>query len=194
MINSGTTDQSALDVARGLLNTVNKDMQKLASLSVKDMVKQKVKCVGEAKAIGIAAALELGIRRSAMDKKKDHISRSSDIADCLRVTLEFRKQEVFAVVFLNRGNSVTYLEIISEGGMTGTVAHPRIIFKKALDHDATAIVLCHNRPSGNVRPSHANELLTQKIKQAAAFVDINIMDHIIVSNEGYLSFADEGML
>jgi len=78
--------------------------------------------------------------------------------------------------------------------MTGTVADPRIILKKALDHDATAIVLCHNHPSGNVRPSRADELLTQKIKQAAAFFDINIMDHIIVSNEGYFSFADEGLL
>ena len=194
LINSGTPDQSALDVARGLLNTVNNDMQKLAALSVKEMVKQKVKGLGEAKAIGIAAALELGIRRNATDKKKDHITRSSDIANYLRATLEFRKQEVFAVVFLNRGNRVTHLEIISEGGMTGTVADPRIILKKALDHDATAIVLCHNHPSGNVRPSRADELLTQKIKQAAAFFDINIMDHIIVSNEGYFSFADEGLL
>ena len=78
--------------------------------------------------------------------------------------------------------------------MTGTVADPRIILKKALDHDATAIVLCHNHPRGNVRPSRADELLTQKIKQAAVFFDINIMDHIIVSNEGYFSFADEGLL
>jgi len=99
LINSGTPDQLALDVARGLLNAVNNDMQKLAALSVKEIVKRKIKGLGEAKAIGIAAALELGIRRNAKHKKKDHITRRSDIADYLRATLEFRKQEVFAVVF-----------------------------------------------------------------------------------------------
>jgi DNA repair protein RadC len=98
------------------------------------------------------------------------------------------------VVFLNRGNRVTHFEIISEGGLTGTVADPRVILKKALEHEATSLVLCHNHPSGNLRPSKADELLTQKIKQAASFMDILVMDHIIVSNEGYFSFADEGML
>jgi DNA repair protein RadC len=83
---------------------------------------------------------------------------------------------------------------VSEGGMTGTVADPRIILKKALENDATALILCHNHPSGNLKPSNADETLTQKIKQAAAFFDIRIMDHIIVSNEGFFSFADEGLL
>lgn len=194
LINNGTRDHSALDVARNLLQAVNNDLQKLAGLSVKEMVKEKIKGLGEAKAISIAAALELGIRRSATIKKKDHITRSSDIADYLRASLEYRKQEVFAVVFLNRGNKVTHIEIVSEGGMTGTVADPRIILKKALENDATALILCHNHPSGNLKPSNADEALTQKIKQAAAFFDIRIMDHIIVSNEGFFSFADEGLL
>jgi DNA repair protein RadC len=194
LINNGIPDHSALDVARALLQAVNNDLQKLAGLSVKEMVKEKIKGLGEAKAISIAAALELGIRRSAGAKKKDHITRSSDIADYLRASLEYRKQEVFAVVFLNRGNNVTHIEIVSEGGMTGTVADPRIILKKALENDATALILCHNHPSGNLKPSNADETLTQKIKQAAAFFDIRIMDHIIVSNEGFFSFADEGLL
>ncbi len=194
LINNGTRDHSALDVARNLLQAVNNDLQKLAGLSVKEMVKEKIKGLGEAKAISIAAALELGIRRSATIKKKDHITRSSDIADYLRASLEYRKQEVFAVVFLNRGNKVTHIEIVSEGGMTGTVADPRIILKKALENDATALILCHNHPSGNLKPSSADEALTQKIKQAAALFDIRIMDHIIVSNEGFFSFADEGLL
>lgn len=194
LINNGTRSNSALDIAKELLQSTNNDLQKLAGLSVKEMVKQQIKGLGEAKAISITAALELGIRRSASDKKKEHISRSSDIADYLRATLEYRKQEVFAVVFLNRGNKITHIEIISEGGMTGTVADPRIILKKSLEHDATAIILCHNHPSGHLRPSMADELLTQKIKQAAAYFDIRIMDHIIVSNEGYFSFADEGLL
>ena len=194
LINTGTPNTSALDVAKKLLQSANNDLQKLAGLSVQGMVKQKVKGLGEAKAVLIAAALELGVRRNASDHIRDRITKSDDIANYLRATLEYRKQEVFAVVFLNRGNKITHLEIISEGGMTGTVADPRIILKKALEHDATAIILCHNHPSGNLKPSKADELLTQKIKQASALLDIHVMDHIIVSNEGYFSFADEGYL
>lgn len=194
LINNGTRGQSAIDVAKSLLQTLDNDLQKLAGLSVRELVKQKIKGLGEAKAITIAAALELGIRRTASGRKKELVTKSGDIAEYLRATLEYRKQEVFAVVYLNRANRITQFEIISEGGMTGTVADPRIILKKALENDATSIVLCHNHPSGNLRPSKADELITQKIKQAAAFLDILVMDHIIVSNEGYFSFADEGMM
>ena len=194
LINNGTQNQSALDLAKELLQTTDNDLQKLAGLSVREMVKKNIKGLGEAKAISIAAAMELGIRRNASGNKKDTVTQSADIANYLRATLEYRKQEVFAVVFLNRGNKITHLEIISEGGITGTVADPRIILKKALEHNATAIILCHNHPSGNTRPSKADEVLTQKIKQAAGLLDIHIMDHIIVSNEGYFSFADEGLL
>jgi DNA repair protein RadC len=101
---------------------------------------------------------------------------------------------VFGVVFLNRSNKINHYEIISEGGITGTVADPRIILKKALEHDAVSIVLCHNHPSGNLKPSRQDQELTQKIKEASGFLDIKVMDHIIVSEEGYYSFADEGML
>ncbi len=194
LINNGTRGQSAIDVAKSLLQTLDNDLQKLAGLSVRELIKQKIKGLGEAKAITIAAALELGIRRTASGRKKELVTKSGDIAEYLRATLEYRKQEVFAVVYLNRANRITQFEIISEGGMTGTVADPRIILKKALENDATSIVLCHNHPSGNLRPSKADELITQKIKQAAAFLDILVMDHIIVSNEGYFSFADEGMM
>lgn len=194
LINNGTRGHSAIDIAKNLLQTVNNDLQKLAGLGVRELVKRQVKGLGEAKAISIAAALELGVRRNASGRKKDQVTKSGDIAEYLRATLEYRKQEVFALVFLNRGNRVTHFEIISEGGLTGTVADPRVILKKALEHEATSLVLCHNHPSGNLRPSKADELLTQKIKQAASFLDIVVMDHIIVSNEGYFSFADEGML
>lgn len=194
LINNGTPDQSALDIAKNLLLSVNNNLQKLAGMSVKEMVGQKIRGLGEAKAVAIAAALELGIRRSAGNTRKDRIKRSSDIADYLRASLEFRKKEIFVVVFLNRGNKIMHIEPISEGGLTGTVADPRVILKKALEHNATALILCHNHPSGNLYPSHADEMLTQKIKQAAAFLDISIMDHIIVSDEGYFSFSDEGMM
>ncbi len=194
LINNGSNDQSALDLAKLLLQNVNNDLHKLAGLSAKEMVKQNIKGLGEAKAIAIAAALELGIRRNIADNRKSMVSKSDDIANYLRATLEYRKQEVFAIVFLNSGNKITHLEIVSEGGLTGTIADPRIILKKALEHDATAIILCHNHPSGTLQPSRADEFLTQKIKQAAAYLDIQVMDHIIVSNEGYFSFADAGIL
>ncbi len=194
LINNGTQSQSALDLAKELLNSTNNDLQKLAGLSVREIVKKKIKGLGEAKAVCIAAALELGIRRNAMGNKKEMVKQSGDIANYLQASFEHRKQEVFAVVFLNRGNKITHTEVISEGGITGTVADPRIILKKALEHNATAMILCHNHPSGNTRPSKADELITQKIKQAASLLDIIVMDHIIVSNEGYFSFADEGIL
>ncbi|MEO8174461.1 MAG: DNA repair protein RadC [Sediminibacterium sp.] len=194
LINNGTQNHSAVDVAKALLQSTNNDLQKLATLSVKELVKKKVKGLGEAKAISIAAAMELGVRRNASGKRKNSITHSGDIANFLRASLEHRQQEVFTVVFLNRGNKIIHLEIISEGGISGTVADPRVILKKALEHNATALVLCHNHPSGNIRPSKADEVVTQKIKQAASLLDIQIMDHIIVSNEGYFSFADEGLL
>ncbi|NCI51515.1 JAB domain-containing protein [Sediminibacterium roseum] len=194
LINAGTPSRSAVQVAKELLLTVGNDLRKLTSMSVQEIVNKKVKGLGEAKAINIAAALELGIRRSTSASRASHVTRSADIAHFLRAHLEYRQQEVFAVVFLNRGNKITHTEIISEGGITGTVADPRIILKKALEHNATALVLCHNHPSGNTKPSRADEVITQKIKQAASLLDITIMDHIIVSKEGYFSFADEGML
>ena len=194
LINNGTKEHSAVEVAKNLLLAVNNDLQKLAGQTVQELIKRRIKGLGEAKAITIAAALELGVRRNASGRKKDQVTKSGDIAEYLRATLEYRRQEVFAVVFLNRGNRVTHFEIVSEGGLTGTVADPRVILKKALENEATSLVLCHNHPSGNLRPSKADELLTQKIKQAASFLDIAVMDHIIVSNEGYFSFADEGML
>lgn len=194
LINNGSKGDSAVDVARNLLLSTENDLQKLAGLSVKEMVNRKIKGLGEAKAITIAAALELGIRRNAAGRLKPRVTRSEDIAHFLRATLEHRQKEVFAVVYLNRNNTITHLEIISEGGLTGTVADPRVILKKALEHNATGLILCHNHPSGNRRPSKADEAITQKIKQAANLLDMMVMDHIIVSNEGYFSFADEGML
>lgn len=194
LINNGTPDRSAVQVAQELLLSVNNDLRKLTMLSVQEMVNKKVKGLGEAKAIHIAAALELGVRRSALDNWKHVVTKSADIAQFMRAQLEHRQQEVFAVVFLNRGNKIIHMEVISEGGITGTIADPRVILKKALEHNATAIILCHNHPSGNPKPSHADRSITQKIKHAAALFDISIMDHVIVSREGYYSFADEGTL
>jgi DNA repair protein RadC len=194
LINNGTRDASAVDVAKELLNKIENNLHQLGGLSVKEILKLKVKGIGEAKAVSIAAALELGIRRDAAYKKKDVIIHSKDIADFLRAKLQYKKHEVFAVIFLNRSNKINHYEIVSEGGITGTVADPRIILRKAIAHDAVSLILCHNHPSGSVKPSRQDEELTQKIKNAALLFDIKVIDHIIVSEDGYFSFADEGIL
>jgi DNA repair protein RadC len=194
IINNGTKDKSAVDVAKELFHAAGNDLRRLGKMSIKEIKNLKVKGVGDAKAISIAAAMELGARRDASEKVKDIIIHSKDVAEFLRAKLQHKKHEVFVVLFLNQANKVNHYEIISEGGITGTVADPRIILKKSLEHDAVNIILCHNHPSGSIKPSAADELLTQKIKEAAKYFDIKVLDHIIVSDEGFFSFADAGIL
>ena len=194
LILNGAVNKSAVDLAKELLAKTDNSLQKLGKLTVKDLVNFKIKGLGPAKAVSIVAAMELGIRRNMADYKKEVILTSRDLANYLKAQFQFKRHEVFAVVFLNRANKINHFEIISEGGITGTVADPRIIVKRALEHDATSMVLCHNHPSGSVKPSRQDEELTEKIKTAAKFFDIRIMDHLIVSDEGFYSFADEGIL
>ena len=193
LISTGNKEKSAVDLAKEVLQLGKNNLNELGKLSVYDLT--KIKGIGEAKAITLAAALELGRRRQASASLvKPNIKSSNDIAEYLKVILKDYAYEVFAVMFLNRANKINHFEIISKGGITGTVADPRIILKKALEEDATAIILCHNHPSGNLKPSKADEELTLKIKEAAKYFDIRVMDHIIVSEDGYYSFADEGIL
>jgi DNA repair protein RadC len=193
LLHNGTREKTALDVAKEVLKLGKDDLNELGKLSIKDFM--KIKGIGQAKAITITASLELGRRRQArLSLEKRHISSSADIASYLRVILKDYRHEVFVVIFLNRANKITHFEVISEGGITGTIADPRIILKKALEENAVSIILSHNHPSGSLRPSYADEDLTHKVKEAAAFFDIRILDHIIVSEEGYYSFADEGKL
>jgi DNA repair protein RadC len=193
LLNNGSKNKSAVELAREILKLGDDNLNELGKLSLNDF--KQVKGIGQAKSIIIAAALELGRRRHASSALEKTVVRTSrDIAQYLQATLKDYNYEVFAVVFLNRANKINHFEIISKGGITGTVADPRIILKKALEEDATSIVLCHNHPSGNLHPSRADEELTKKIKEAAAYFDIKIIDHIIVSEEGFYSFADEGIL
>jgi len=193
LINNGSKEKSAVELAKDILRLGEDNLDELGKCSLKDF--QKIKGIGEAKAIIITAALELGRRRQAgLALLKKTVRNSHEIADYLRSTLKDYKHEVFAVVFLNRANKIKHFEIISRGGITGTVADPRVILKKAIEEEATSIVLSHNHPSGNLKPSRADEELTQKIKQAASYCDIKVIDHIIVSDEGYYSFADEGLI
>jgi len=192
-INNGNLKKSAVDLAKEVLLLGKNNLNELGRLSIKDFM--TIAGIGEAKAITIAAALELGRRRqAAVFLDKPRVKSSSDIAQYLQALLGDYQHEVFAVVFLNQANKINHFEIVSKGGITGTVADPRVILKKALQEDAVSIVLCHNHPSGSLRPSRADEALTLKIKEAAGFFDIKVLDHIIVSNEGFYSFADEGIL
>lgn len=198
LINTGTNTltgkKSAVDLAREVLRLGKGHLSELGKLSVNDLM--TVPGIGHAKAITLAAALELGRRREAGGSvnKKTSIRDSKDIATFLQAKFKDLVHEEFAVVFLNRANKINHYEAISKGGITGTVADPRIILSKALEHKATSIVLCHNHPSGNLKPSKADEILTQKIKEAVKYFDIQVMDHIIVSDEGYYSFSDAGLL
>ena len=193
LIHKGTKEKTAVDLAKEILKLGKDNLNELGKLSVKELM--KIKGVGEAKAISIAAALELGRRRHASSSlEKSVVQSSGDIARYLQIKLKDYRHEVFAILFLNRANKVNRFEIISEGGITDTIADPRIILKKALEEDATSIILCHNHPSGSTKPSRADEELTNKLKEAACYFDIKVLDHVIVSEDGYYSFADEGIL
>ena len=193
LIHNGTRQKTAVDLAKEILKLGKDNLSELGKLSIKELM--KIKGIGEAKAITIAAALELGRRRqSAVPLAKQLVSSSGDIARYLQTKIKDYRHEIFAVLFLNRANKINHFEIISEGGITGTVADPRIILRKALEEDAVNIILCHNHPSGSLKPSRADEELTKKIKEAARLLDITVLDHIIVSEDGYYSFADEGIL
>ena len=193
LIHNGSKEKTAVDLAKEILKLGKDNLGELGKISIKELM--KIKGIGEAKAITIVAALELGRRRqAAAPLEKSVIKSSTDIASYLQTRLKDYRHEVFAVLFLNRANKINHFEIISEGGITGTVADPRIILRKALEQDAVNIILCHNHPSGSLKPSRIDEELTTKIKEAARFLDITVMDHLIVSEDGYYSFADEGLL
>ncbi len=193
LINNGTKEKSAVALAKDILMLGKNNLNELGKLTLKEL--QKIKGIGNAKAIIISAALELGRRRhTSKPLEKTSICNSQEIAAYLKTTLKDFSYEVFAVIFLNRANKIKHFEIVSRGGITGTVADPRLILKKAIEAEATSIILSHNHPSGNLKPSRADEEITNKIKQAAAYLDIKVLDHIIVSEDGYYSFADEGIL
>lgn len=193
LILNGSKEKTAVDLAKEVLKLSKDNLSELGRLSVKDLM--KVKGIGMAKAVAISAALELGRRRQASGSlQKKIISSSNDVADYCMAKLKDYRHEVFAVVFLNRANKINHFEIVSEGGITGTVADPRVILKKALEENAVSLILCHNHPSGSLKPSRADEELTLKIKEAAKYFDIKVIDHMIVSDAGYFSFADEGLL
>jgi DNA repair protein RadC len=193
LIGSGSTNLSAVELSKQILSSYDNDLNVLGRLSIKDF--QKFKGIGEAKAITIIAALELGRRRQLTDvKEKPKITSSQDAYNCLYGTMEDLNHEVFKILILNRNNRVTKIEDISAGGVAGTVVDPKIIFKKALDANASSIILSHNHPSGNLKPSKADIDVTKKIAAAGLTLEIRVLDHIIISENGYYSFLDEGLM
>ncbi|AQG82309.1 RadC family protein [Spirosoma montaniterrae] len=193
LINSGTVDLTAVDVAKIILKSVGNNLNELARLSVKDL--SKFRGIGEARAIAIVAALELGRRRKEQDRpQRARITCSRDAYNEMIPHLMDKPHEEFWVLLLNRANEVMRPVQISAGGVSGTVADTRIIFKQAIEHLASAIILCHNHPSGNLTPSQADKDLTRKLKDAGRLLDIPVLDHLIFTDKAYLSFADEGIL
>ncbi|MFT4202770.1 MAG: DNA repair protein RadC [Chitinophagaceae bacterium] len=194
IINNGTRDESAVQVCKRLLLAVDNSLDRLARLSVQEILRLKVKGIGPAKAIAIVSALELGVRRDASTKKKEVIGCSEDAAQYLKAKFQHLSEEVFIVLYLNNANKINHLEMVSHGGRLGTVVDVQVILKKALEHNAVKMVCAHNHPSGALRPSQADKDLTRKIAKAAALLDIALIDHIIVSDSGFFSFADEGLM
>ena len=195
LIRMGTKNHSALDVAKQLLEKVGNDINKLGELST-TQISKGVKGIGKAKAITIAAALELGRRRkeNAGNKSIKKISSSKDAYDNIYPYLADQQQELFYIMLLNRANIILSYHKISEGGMTGTIVDPKIIFKKVLEEGAISLILAHNHPSGNQQPSQADIDLTKKILEASKLLDVSLLDHLIFTNNSYFSFADEGLL
>ncbi|HEY0107991.1 MAG TPA: DNA repair protein RadC, partial [Fibrella sp.] len=188
-----TAELSAVDVARKVLEGVGNNLHELAKRSVKDL--SKFRGIGEARAISIVAALELGRRRREQAPIERHrITCSRDAYEEVRPYLMDKPHEEFWVLLLNRANEVMRPIQISAGGVSGTVADPRLIFKVGLEYLASGVILAHNHPSGNLTPSQADKDLTRKLKEAGRFLDIPVLDHLIVTDRTYLSFADEGIL
>lgn len=193
LMGSGSRNESAVDLAKRILRSAQDNLLELSRLSVKDYL--HFKGVGAAKAVTIIAALELGKRRrkaEAIDRQK--ITCSKDVFEYFSAVIGDYAYETFFILLLNRANKIIRHIQISEGGITGTVADPKKIFKMALEHNATSIILCHNHPSGNINPSEADIRLTKKLKNAGDMLDIPVLDHIVLGDEKYYSFADEGEL
>jgi len=193
LIGSGNAEESAVDLSKRILSGLENNLNELGKQSVHDLT--KFKGIGEAKALSIVAAMELGRRRKPEDKiKREQIITSKDAADIFQPLLGDNAHEEFWILFLNRANIVTGKSAISSGGMSGTVVDPKMIFKAALDAKAVGIILCHNHPSGNVKPSQQDIDLTKKLVAAGKLMEISVLDHIIVAQSSFYSFADEGLM
>ena len=193
LIGSGTKEETALDLAKRILSAAGDNVGELARMGISDLM--KIRGIGPARAILITAALEMGKRRNESEVLvKEKITCSRDAFEVLRSAMGDQPYEEFWILILNKANRVLRKCCISEGGISGTVVDPKKIFKIALDHHASSIILGHNHPSGNIQPSEADQKITRKVRDSGVLLDIAVLDHIIVGDGSYLSFADEGMI
>lgn len=193
LLGSGSRNESAVSLAQKLLSQVNNDLNELGKRSIKEL--QKLKGIGAAKAITIAAAMELGRRRQLADIKiRPLVTCSKDAYHAIGSDLADLAYEEFWILLLNRANRIIGKVQISTGGVAGTVVDPKMVFRKALEGLACSIILCHNHPSGNLKPSQTDLELTQKLKQVGLAIEIPIFDHLIITEKDYFSFADDGIL
>jgi DNA repair protein RadC len=193
LIGSGTRFMSAVDLARHILSAVDNDLGSLAKMSVKDL--QRFKGIGEAKAISIVSALELGRRRKSSEPlKRPKVVSSSDVYNLMKPELMDETVEIFYIILLNRSNHLIKKQRISQGGTNATIADPKMIFKYALENMASSMILVHNHPSGNLKPSDADRKLTSKLVEVGKNLDVSVIDHVIFTDVGYFSFADEALI
>ncbi|MDO7170762.1 RadC family protein [Mariniflexile sp. AS56] len=193
LIGSGNRDESAVDLCKRILASANNNLSELGKLSIKQLM--EFKGIGEAKAISIVAALELGRRRrgeEALEKKK--ITSSNSVFELMQPIIGELQHEEFWIVYLNNSNKVIQKNQLSKGGITGTLVDVRLVLKNALEVGATGLILSHNHPSGTLKPSEADKQITKKLKTAAESLDIKVLDHVIITENAYFSFADEGLI
>ena len=193
LLGSGTKNKGVFRLAQEILAYNEHNLVQLGKMNLQEL--QKFKGIGQVKAISLVAALELGKRRHQSNSlNRPKISTSKDAYKLLLYDLEDLRTESFRILLLNRGNRVIKTVLISSGGIAGTVVDPKVVFKAAIDHEASSIILSHNHPSGNLKPSPEDIKLTRKMKQSGDLLSISILDHLIISERGYFSFADESML
>jgi DNA repair protein RadC len=193
LIGSGNNEETAVELSRRIMENVKNNLNELGKLNVDDL--KAFKGIGDAKAVSIIAAMELGRRRnhsSALEMNK--ITGSSDVAGYLRPMIGDLPHEEFWALFLNRQNKVIDARRLSQGGLTGTVIDVRLVLKMAIEKHATSLIFAHNHPSGNLEASDADRKITRQLKEAGAIMDIPLLDHLIITQGGYFSFADEGLL
>lgn len=193
LIGSGNREESAVGLSKRILASSSHNLSELGKFSVKDLM--KFKGIGEAKAVSIVAALEIGRRRNSSDTlSRKRITSSASVFELLHPVIGDLPHEEFWVVYLNNSNKVLEKQQLSKGGITGTLVDVRLVLKTALELSAVGLILAHNHPSGTLRPSQSDKQLTQKLKKAAASLDVKVLDHIIVTEKTYFSFADDGLL
>ena len=193
ILGSGSRSDTALDLSRRILSSVENDLHRLAEMTIPRL--RQFNGVGSAKAVTVAAALELGRRRMRSERIDAYrVLSSSDVYDLMAPYMIDKDYEEVLLVLMNQAGKVVHHERVSSGGMTGATVDPKIVVRLTLAYSATRIILVHNHPSGSTRPSKQDIFLTQKIKQAAALLDVQLTDHIIIARDQYYSFLDEGML